>query len=151
MRLILLALSLLLWFGGSPSFAADQSVDLSSGRASFLSTDPVLDGGDDVITFTNLASGTYNFVFSLSSQYIAELDATLNGLPATTSSLGVITYAGLQSVGDAPFVLTLTGTPQSAFFSLYSGELTVQLVPEAGTLLMLFAGLAGIGVAGRRR
>ena len=53
-----------------PAYAADQSIDLSSGVASFTATAPILAGGDDLITFTGLAPGLYDFVFSLSSQHI---------------------------------------------------------------------------------
>jgi hypothetical protein len=40
--------------GSGGAVAADQSVSLVSGDASFIGTGPLLDGGQDVITFTGL-------------------------------------------------------------------------------------------------
>jgi hypothetical protein len=148
MRTRELALALGFLLSASPAFAADQSVDLSGGSASFVGTSPLLDGGDDVITFTNLAPGLYNFLLSLSAQNVVDLEAELNGEPADLFEVGPLTFAGLVGVDDAPFVLTITGTPNG--LALYSGELQVTLVPEPGTLALLLAGLGLITRAARR-
>ena len=134
---------------GAPAFAANQSIDLSSGAASFIGTAPLLDGGDDVISFINLPAGTYDFVLSIEAQYILGLTASLNGQAATVTSIGNLVFAGLESTGTAPFALTLTGTVSAN--SLYTGSFQAFMVPEPATALMLLVGLGGIGLVGRRR
>jgi hypothetical protein len=136
-------------FSGAPAIAADQSVDLSSGSASWIGTSIVFEGGDDVITFTNLPAGTYDFVFSLEGQFITGLTATLNGQAAAVTGIGNLVFAGLESTGDAPFILTLVGT--AAANARYTGSLQTSLVPEPATALMLLFGLGGVGLMGRRR
>lgn len=134
---------------GLPAVAADQSVDLSSGAASWIGTSIVFEGGDDVITFTGLAAGTYDFVFSLEGQFITGLTATLNGQAAQVTGIGNLVFAGLESTGDAPFVLTLTGTAASN--AMYSGSLQTFLVPEPTSLLLMLGGMGGIAALARRR
>jgi hypothetical protein len=135
----------------APAFAADQVVDLSSGVASFIGSAPVLDGGDDVITFTGLAAGSYSFLFTLSSQFVTGLTATVNGQSASIQPIGTsAAFAYLSSTSSAPFSVTLTGTPGAQ--ASYSGELSVQAVPEPETYALLLAGLGVVGfVIGRRR
>lgn len=132
-----------------PASAADQNVDLSSTMASFLGTAPLLDGGSDVITLTNLAAGTYDFLLSISSQNIPDLAAEVNGQPAEILATGVFRFASLDSTGDSPFVLTIFGTAGPR--SLYSGEFQVTLVPEPGTLVLVLAGLGLVATKARAR
>ena len=146
-RTLVLAAAIALVCG--PAFAADQSVDLSSGGASFTFTPTILDGGDDVITFINLPAGTYDFVFSMDAQFIPDLAATLNGIAATILSSGNIRFAGLEGTSVAPFVLTLTGTPGAS--ARYTGDLTVRLIPEPASYALLLAGLSGIALMSQRR
>jgi hypothetical protein len=149
MALRSLFLAAVLAVSAGPASAASQVVDLSSGGASFTFTAPILDGGDDVISFSNLATGTYNFIFSLEAQLIPDLTATLNGQAATITPAGNIRFAGLEGTSDAPFSLTLTGTPGVG--ARDTGSLQVQLVPEPATCALLLVGLGGIGFAARRR
>jgi PEP-CTERM motif len=143
---VVLALSAVL----TPAMAADQMIDLSSGQASFDSLGPILAGGDDVITFTGLAPGLYDFTFSVSAQFINGFGGTLNGTPFSVAALGPITAGAAFGVDSAPFTLVLTGVPTSAR-SIYSGEITVSAIPEPGTYALLAAGLGIVGLVARRR
>lgn len=146
MKLKLLALAAALSLASTPALATNLVVDLSSGSASFIGQSIILDGGDDEISFVNLPDGIYDFLFSLSSQNISNLTATLNGQAATITPLGQFSFASLASTGNTPFTLVLTGVADAR--SLYSGELTTTLVPEPGTLALLAAGIGGIAGMG---
>jgi PEP-CTERM motif len=143
------ALALALGSALSPAMAADQSIDLSSGQASFVSVGPILAGGDDVLNFTGLAPGLYDFVFSVSSQFITNFGGTVNGTPFAVAGLGPITAGAAFGVDTAQFTVVLTGTPNLR--AIYSGELTATLVPEPGTYGLLAAGLGIVAFAARRR
>jgi hypothetical protein len=133
------------------AFAADQLVNIVGGYSSFNETPSILEGGNDVITFTGLVAGDYNFLLTVSSQYVPDFAGSLNGLAATASfPLANTVFLALGSASSAPFVLTLTGTPGSG--ALYSGEITVTPVPEPETLALMLGGLGVVGfVAGHRK
>jgi hypothetical protein len=135
----------------TPSFAADQFIDLSSGKASFIGTDPVLSGGEDLISFFGLDAGEYTFSLTLSSQNITDFSGSFNGMPLNEFTDGSFTFLFLKDATSEPFELSLTGLAN--FASLYSGEITVSLapVPEPETYGMMLAGLALVGYAARRR
>lgn len=144
-----LALSLM-GMGAGNSYALNQTIDLSSGYASFTASGPlVLTGGQDILSFTELATGTYNFDFSMSSQYANISSVLVNGQAASNFGFGVFRFFGLSSVSTTPFYVTVNGTGTS--HTLYSGELQVRAVPEAGTYLLLLTGLGMVCLAARYR
>ncbi len=133
-----------------PAFAADQSIDLSSMEASFAYTAPILDGGSDVITFTGLAAGTYDFLLTISAQNISGLTADLNGQAVGMTNFGSrVTLGYLESQTVTPMLLTLMGTPNAQ--AQYSIDMSVSAVPEPGTYALLLAGLGAIGFVAKRR
>lgn len=135
----------------SSTFAADQLIDLSSGYAAFGSTAPLLLGGDDVITFANLAAGTYDFAVTVTSQRIDDMASSLNGQALSVTPAGIFRYAGLVSVGQTPLLLTVTGTQISSPLASYSVTMSALPVPEPATWGLMAAGLGMVGFLAKRR
>lgn len=133
----------------APACAADQAIDLSSGQASFASLATVLDGGNDVLTFTGLAPGLYDVVFSVSAQFVTGFGGTINGAPFSVATLGPISAGAFVGQLNGPLTVVLNGTAGSR--ALYSGEMTVTLVPEPGTYALMGAGLVLLARVTRRR
>ena len=134
----------------APAMAADQALTLVGGNASFVGTAPLLDGGDDIISFLGLAPGAYMFDFSLSSQYANISSVTVNGQSATQVALGVFQFFGLSSVNSSPFMTIINGSGGAN--AAYSGEMHATAVPAPESYAMMLAGLVGIaGFVHRRR
>jgi hypothetical protein len=150
MKLRSLAAGAALVVATGSALAADQWVDLSTGTASFKSTSPVLQDGDDVITFTNLTSGTYDFLLTFSGQYLTLSSVSLNDVAGLFLGDGKVVFGGVEGTGTTPFALTLVGNINKSN-ALYSGEMTVTAVPEPETYAMFVAGLGALGFMARRR
>jgi hypothetical protein len=150
MKLRTLAAAAALVVGAGSALAADQSIDLSSGIASFTSTSPVLQDGDDVVTFTNLASGTYDFLLTFSGQWLTLSAVKVNDVAGLFLGTGKVVFGGVEGTGTTPFVLTLTGNTNKSI-AQYSGEISVTAVPEPETYAMFIAGLGALGFMARRR
>lgn len=135
---------------GSAAFAADQSVTFDGEVASFIGTGPLLAGGDDELSFTGLAGGTYDFLLTLSGQYVNLTGITINGVTGSPLSNGKILFASVEGTATAPFKLTLTGSLLKST-AAYSGELSVSPVPEPQTYALMLAGIAALGFVARQR
>jgi len=144
----------LLALGTLNSYALPQTIDLSSGVASFTASGTsVLITGQDILTFYGITSpGTYNFDFSMSSQNTIIDNVFVNTQAATNTGFGTFRFFGLNSVDSSPFIVEINGSAGTATpLSAYSGQLSVSAVPEAGTYLLLLAGLGMVCLAARYR
>ncbi len=139
----------------SAAGAAGRVIDLSSGTGSFAGDGPLLQSGDDFITFTNLAPGTYSYKFTLSGEGIEGLAASVNGQTAGTFTVGERTFAGLEGKDAAgSFTVQITGRP--AGNASYQGQVTIQpeaSAPATGPALIVggLAAMAGFAVWLRRK
>ena len=150
MKLKTFALAAILSAALAPAMAADQARTFAGGSADFIGTASILEGGNDVISFSGLASGTYNFLLNISAQNITGFSAVLNGQTATTiTPFSVFSFSYLSGSGTSPFTLTLNGTAGPS--ALYSGNLSVTAVPEPEQYAMLLAGFGLVGAIARRR
>ncbi len=130
----------------------DQTIDLSTGSALFANSGTLLADGDDVITFTGLSSGNYDFTVSVTGKYISNLAATLNG---QALNVGIANppfrFLFLEGQSSAPFALTLTGSGVTNSKAGYSVDISVSAVPEPESYAMLLAGLGVMATIARRR
>jgi hypothetical protein len=146
-------------FATGAAMADDQTVTFENGStvASFKSVGTVLAGYDDVLTFTGLAAGTYDFVLTISGQNIQLYNGdgfvgiTLNGVVGSVDANGKVLFANVEGTGDTPFVLTLSGSTLFGGTAVYSGELSVTAVPEPETYALMLAGLGAVALVARRR
>lgn len=120
--------------------AADQTIDLSSGYASFGSTTPLLAGCDDVVSFHNLASGTRDFTVSVNSHFTGNLGASLDGTPLAVQGLEVFRFAYLEGQGTTPPLLSIASTSITSPLASYAVTMSVTPVPDPDTYAPMLAG-----------
>lgn len=116
----------------------------------------------DTFTFTG-ATGAFVEAALVSigfqpSENINFTSATLNGRSFTIAPNGTTELATLgNGAFSGPLVMTVSGVAGvglavgTGIAASYAGNLNVSPVPESGTLAMMLAGLAAVGVIGRRR
>ena len=152
MKIKSVLLSLVLASGAMSAMAGDQTINLSSGSASFGSTTPLLAGGDDVITFSGLAAGVYNITVSFTGQFISDLSGSFNGTPLAVNTFNVFRFGYLQGTATNPtLALTLTGSTFTSPLASYSVTMSATPVPEPGTLGLMLAGIGVVGFLAKRR
>jgi hypothetical protein len=138
------------------AYAGDQSVGLNPAIVnSFTASSTILDGGDDVITFTGLVTGQhYRVHITVSSQNIT-WDQAMTNLNSATGSYfgGDLQFIDFLYNGQNPFTLTLVGGATDLTLAIgYSADVSVRaVVPEPETYAMMLGGLALVGAIARSR
>lgn len=152
----------------SGAIAADQTVSFNGNTAVFNSVGTLFAGGDDVISFSGLASGLYKATLVFSSTLVnvdwnlTQLNGNQGALTSFSSVPGVFDFGFINyAPTSSPLTLTLFGqapnpnqvaiTAFTGVPSQYTGTLTVAAVPEPETYAMFLAGLGIIGAIAKRR
>jgi hypothetical protein len=156
-QLKLIAAAALLSATAFSASAADQEILIAPNltfdfKGVATTTDSLLSGNTDVLTFTGLSAGWYQVELSVSGNYVNFTSASINGQTPFSLVNGSKTTSALFEITSAsPFKLTLNGNVLNSDLAKYSGQITVSAVPEPATYGMLLGGLGLMGFVARRR
>jgi hypothetical protein len=149
-----------LGIGGAPSvgeFDLDVTFDpavIGFSSASF--GDPILGDQLDVFGLGSITSATPGADFVNLFELSFDSASDLNDWQADSFTLATLTF-DLLSTGTSPLGLSLwslaDADAENLSADLFGGSIDVNAapVPEPATLILLFSGMAGLGVFGRKR
>ncbi|MDH4393448.1 MAG: FxDxF family PEP-CTERM protein [Aquabacterium sp.] len=132
---------------------ADNSALPVTSETTLFSDPTPLVGGIDILSFTGLAAGIYDYTVSFTGPKINVVFATFEGTPVPLATIGITTYGyltGTVTTTGAPLLLALAGTTAGSGAG-YAGFLNLSPIPEPETYAMLLAGLGALGLMASRR
>jgi PEP-CTERM motif len=137
----------------SAAHADNTTYAVVSETTNFADQTPLV-GVIDILSFTGVAAGTYDYTVSFTGFKVSLFAATFEGMgvpldmPIPMVTNGVLT--GTITTTGAPLLLALGGTTTGSDAN-YTGFLNLSPVPEPETYAMFLAGLGALGLMASRR